>query len=223
MFWMRKRNFQSKYTITEPLPGSRVLDFGCGNGEFLGSIEALTSYSLGFDFTLEQVPENLKAKPHLEFVDNVDLLISKGPFDRIFLLQAIEHLPSPVETLKLLRTVLDIDGQIIIETPSRTGWDSKIPPYKFWGGWHAPRHFHIWDKESLDKLSEKLDLRIASTTYIPSPYQWAETLKPRVHKIFRSLVSSEKIFFVALFYSVDLCQIILGKKTSNIRVVFVQD
>jgi len=223
MFWMRSKNFQSKFLNTLPPENANVLDFGCGNGEFLRSIEALTAKSIGFDFSIEQVPKNVRASSKTKFVTDIHSLSANAPFDRIFLLQSIEHLPDPLQTMIFLRDLLVVGGQIIIETPSRTGWDSKILPYKFWGGWHAPRHFHIWSKESIEKLSLKIDLRIKSAAYLPSPYQWAETLKPRVNRYFRPLITSENTIFVGIFYLLDLFQISVTGKSSNLRIILVRD
>lgn len=223
MFWMRSKNFQSKFLNTLPPANANVLDFGCGNGEFLKSIEALTAKSIGFDFSVEQVPKNLRASLKMKFVTDFHSLSAHAPFDRIFLLQSIEHLPDPLQTMNFLGDLLADRGQIIIETPSRTGWDSKIRPYKYWGGWHAPRHFHIWSEASLEKLSLKIGLRVKSSAYIPSPYQWAETLRPRVNKYFKPLITSENVIFVGIFYLLDLLQILLTRNSSNLRIILARD
>ena len=223
MHYMRKRNFKSKFLISEPTPNSVVLDYGCGNGEFISSINNLTKESVGFDFTLDQIPAELQQDKKLEFAKDHSVLQTRAQFDRIFLLQVIEHLPDPVETIIFLKSLLATDGRIVIETPSRTGWDSKIKPNKFWGGWHAPRHFHIWGEESLTKLSDAVDMKMISKTYLPSPYQWAETLKPLAPKSLRGFISSDKVVFVVVVYLVDLFQIFVLKKSSNLRVVLVKN
>ena len=223
MFRMRSRNFQSKFLNTRPPQNASVLDFGCGNGEFLGSIQTLTSKSIGFDFSIEQVPKYLMSDSKVKFVTDFDSLLESAPYDRIFLLQSIEHLPDPLGTMIYLRSLLSDGGQIIIETPSRTGWDSKIQPHRFWGGWHAPRHFHIWSRKSLEELSIKIDLKVKSVTFLPSPYQWAETLRPRAHKFFRPLITSESTIFVGIFYLLDLIQISLTRKSSNLRMILVKN
>jgi 2-polyprenyl-3-methyl-5-hydroxy-6-metoxy-1,4-benzoquinol methylase len=222
MYVMRRKNFESKYLNTLPALKSKVLDFGCGNGEFLASLRNSGAELVGFDFSLGQIPKDLLEKGAIAFTTSIEDLQRHAPFDRIFLLQVIEHLPNPVELMNHLRTFLSDYGQIVIETPSRTGWDSKIAPAKYWGGWHAPRHFHIWDQESLRNLSTKANLKITHITYLPSPYQWAETLKPRAPKFIKSTISSENVIFVSIFYLLDKLQILIRKKSSNMNVVFTK-
>ena len=216
---MRRSNFQSKLLKTLPPRLANVLDYGCGNGEFISSVSHISASLTGFDFTIAQVPRELRNESKMEFTTHHDTLRQRAPFDRIFLLQVIEHLPEPIETLIFLSTLLGTDGKIIIETPSRSGWDSMMTPYKFWGGWHAPRHFHIWDDASLAKLSSLAGLKVTKISYLPSPYQWAETLKPRVPKALKPYITSDKVVFVGIFYILDLFQIMLTKKSSNLRVI----
>jgi len=139
---VRRRNFFSKYTaaLKETSPTSQVqsvLDFGCGNGEFLSAVLSKNAGEgkpelTGYDFSLSSVPANLLQK--VNFVDDFDAVIARGPFDLVFFNQVIEHLPDPIMTLSKLRDSMSSGSIILIETPSLTGFDFRLSPRERWGG-----------------------------------------------------------------------------------------
>jgi SAM-dependent methyltransferase len=215
---LRSRNFQRLYKDMKKHSQARyVLDYGCGNGEFLKSLDKENLNLVGFDFTLDQAEQS---DQRINYVDNFEKVLSMDKFDHIYLLQVIEHLPDPVETMRELSSRLTNNGIIIIQTPVREGWDYKIVDTELWGGWHAPRHFHIWSQGHIEQLAQILDLRILEIKYIPSPFLWAETLRVKItQKRFQKYISSDKLLFTAFAYALDIFQLRLRRKTSNIHVV----
>ncbi len=218
MGYLRRRNFQNLFKSTNKITAAtNILDFGCGNGEFLNSLYQENLNLVGFDFTLNQIESpNLR----IQYIDDIQKTSSMDEFDHIYLLQVLEHLADPVDTMKVLLRKLSTNGVFVIQTPTREGWDCKIFPTQFWGGWHAPRHFHIWNENYIEKLARILDLKILEVSYIPSPFLWAETLRARIkNKRIGKFISSDKLLFTAIIFVVDLFQIRLRRKTSNLHVV----
>lgn len=211
---LRKLGFREKFDATNPQFNSSILDYGCGSGEFLASITSKSDCLVGYDFSIDQTLPN---QSEITFTTNLATIDFE--FDRIFMLQVIEHLSEPKKVLESLAKLLKTDGKILIETPCLGAWDSQIEPKSYWGGWHAPRHFVIFSEFALENLAKSCGLKVESISYLPSPYQWAENLKLRTPLFLRKLISSEKILFTILAYSLDLCQLLFTKRTSNIRVI----
>jgi 2-polyprenyl-3-methyl-5-hydroxy-6-metoxy-1,4-benzoquinol methylase len=112
-------------------PGMKILDVGCGRGEVILHCARQGIYAVGVDYSQEvlsiaraardtHTPEERKL---MKFIcDDVKNLAAEGPFDRIFMLDLVEHLHDRElnELLQHCRSLLKSDGQIIIHTlPNR--------------------------------------------------------------------------------------------------------
>jgi 2-polyprenyl-3-methyl-5-hydroxy-6-metoxy-1,4-benzoquinol methylase len=74
----------------------------------------------------------------------------------IFLKQVIEHVDNPLSILDKAYNLLSNGGSLIIETPNRDSWDSSIFKKKYWGGYHFPRHWTIFNDKSISRLATKV-------------------------------------------------------------------
>lgn len=101
---------------------SSVLDFGCGGGFLLNSLDC--QEKIGFDI-------NLHALNHLKELGikscNDLNEISDNSIDVIISNHCIEHIPNPLDSLKKLKTKLKNNGQIILIVPHETIGNSYKP------------------------------------------------------------------------------------------------
>ncbi len=117
--------------IADMQQGMRILDIGCGRGEVVLHCARQGIYAIGVDYSKEvlsiaqaaldtHTPEE---RSFMKFIcDDVKNIVSEGPFDRIFMLDLVEHLHDWElnELLQHCRKLLKPDGQIIIHTlPNR--------------------------------------------------------------------------------------------------------
>ncbi len=91
-----------------------ILDFGCGHGHFLKLTLPYTRKSIGVElnksFRNQLKEENITSYKSLnEIKDN--------SIDTIFMLHSFEHIPNPLEILKLVKKKLKKSGKLIIEVP----------------------------------------------------------------------------------------------------------
>jgi len=44
-------------------------------------------------------------------------------------------------------------GALVVETPNLDSWDARLFKETWWGGYHIPRHWTLFDANSLRRLS----------------------------------------------------------------------
>ncbi|MBD5633014.1 MAG: class I SAM-dependent methyltransferase, partial [Candidatus Eremiobacteraeota bacterium] len=98
-------------------------------------------------------------------------------FDVALLIQTIEHLEDPAGVLKAIHRVLAPGGRLVIVTDNTRSLDRVAVAARHWGGYHFPRHFSLFDSESLQRLAERCGYRIASIRTIVSPVNWVYSIR----------------------------------------------
>jgi len=117
--------------------GGAVLDFGCGSGNLLWSFSNLRSDLKLFGFDLDNRELNkLLTIPNFEKLI-VGVLEKDLKFDLISMSHSLEHLTSPIETVKLLASLLNENGYLAIAVP-----DCPEDPFKLLIADHCS-HFSV--------------------------------------------------------------------------------
>jgi len=117
------------------------LDYGMGNGEW-----CLIAKTLGINiYGLELSQELLKKARKMGIKTITESGLRKISFNYINTDQVFEHIPNPLDTLKLLKSVLDKDGIVKISVPS----GNHIPKYLRKENWDVTKS----KKGSLNPIS----------------------------------------------------------------------
>lgn len=129
-------------------PGMRLLDVGCGNGEFL-----VRARAKGWDVV--GVDPDPKA---VEVACSKDLDVRQGGvealdsgqerFDGITLSHVIEHVYEPLTVLRICHTLLKPGGWIWLETPNLDSLGRQRYQAN-WRGLEPPRHLVLFTRASL--------------------------------------------------------------------------
>jgi SAM-dependent methyltransferase len=144
-------------------PGSNVLDYGCGRGEFTEYLASLGFRAVGVDLSPLAIRFNRRDFPHLEFVDldGDRVPLADGSFDAVWSSEVIEHVYDVhavfAEFARLLRT----GGRLIITTPYH-GWLKNLLVITFGFERHFDvelQHIRFWTKRSLTKVAGAHGLR----------------------------------------------------------------
>lgn len=101
---------------------ARVLDAGCGDGNFTASLSKAGFQMSGFDGSEGGIAKARLKYPNIAFncgslYDDLCAPFGAGPFDAIVSIEVIEHLYSPRKFLQRARDALREDGLLIITTP----------------------------------------------------------------------------------------------------------
>jgi 2-polyprenyl-3-methyl-5-hydroxy-6-metoxy-1,4-benzoquinol methylase len=211
-------------------PQPTILDVGCGNGHIL---EAFHSVGIskdrlyGVEMNGSQI-ERLAKLGYRAFDGRIEDTVNQFAgvkFDLILLLQVIEHVEHPASMIRLLSEMLSSDGMLILETPNSESLDVDLFNKSYWGGYHFPRHFNIFSKQTLQRLVESNGLQLVSFKYLPAHSFWIFSLHhlimdglrlPTLAKWFNPL---QNIPLLALFTGFDLVRARLGFKTSNVQII----
>lgn len=226
--WLRHRVLTGKANwLARLAPASAtVVDVGCGNGDLLRGLREVGPAQwklLGIDISQAAV-EALRSSGIEGHAGRFEEMAWRGPADLVLLLQTIEHVDDPMATLKKAWEVLEPGGALVVETPSLDGWDAAWFRRRHWGGWHAPRHWTLFDRRTLAEAFTDAGFEIVSSKYLLSPNTWILSLhnwlieRPRARRLARFC---EWKFPPALAAAcaADVLQLLARGRTSNLRMV----
>jgi 2-polyprenyl-3-methyl-5-hydroxy-6-metoxy-1,4-benzoquinol methylase len=97
-------------------PGTRLLDFGCGNGEFLKEATAAGYVAEGVELDVETC-RSAAANSGCPVTSLSQARRNMGRYDAIHLGDVLEHLPDPAGTMHDLEALLTSTGLFLVEGP----------------------------------------------------------------------------------------------------------
>ncbi|MBN3581326.1 class I SAM-dependent methyltransferase [Algoriphagus aestuarii] len=136
---------------------TRMLDFGCGKGQFMHVSNRMGFSTLGIE-TATKRADFAREKYGLEVKNDFysSGKIESGDFDFVTLNHVLEHLPYPMSLLKeLLSQNLSTKGLVYIEVPRADSWQSGIAGRE-WMHWDIPKHLTHWDEQTLEQEMLKI-------------------------------------------------------------------
>jgi 2-polyprenyl-3-methyl-5-hydroxy-6-metoxy-1,4-benzoquinol methylase len=135
-------------------PG-KLMDVGCGNGQFLRAIRRLGWHVEGVEMS-ENAAIHCRDRYGIEvFGGTFENAAQRGKrFDAVTFWDVLEHLPSPTEALKKTRMILKKNGFAIIRVPNVASYERSLFG-RYWAGWDLPRHLFAFDRTTLGNLLEK--------------------------------------------------------------------
>lgn len=168
--------------------GARILDVGCGDGFHLKLLQEYgnKTWTLeGIDLDERAVREVTKSgiKVHLGTVE--EMRLPKESYDLVFLIQTIEHVENPLSVLSAIYDLLKPGGKLVVVTDNTDSLDFGFYKKRYWGGYHFPRHWNLFNRKSFELLTQKTKFEVEDISTIVSPVNW-------VYSIHNSLVGKKK-------------------------------
>lgn len=135
------------------LHGGRLLELGCGSGDFLSRLSALGWLAEGADVDPHAI-ENARRKGLNVTLGRVeDLAYPSDWFDAVIMVHVIEHIHDPRAFLQECYRVLKPGGQLVLVTPNAASLLHKLFGQS-WFPLEPPRHLHIFTTATIKKLLE---------------------------------------------------------------------
>jgi SAM-dependent methyltransferase len=127
--WSHRRRFSTALTLAGQFAGQRVLDYGCGDGTFLGLLlqhPVRPASAVGAEIhqhIVEDCQRRFAAYPMLQFVRTDDLRHpeSRATYDAIFCMEVFEHVVDPTPLIGELDRLLAPGGTLVVSVPIETG------------------------------------------------------------------------------------------------------
>ncbi|MHB8138835.1 MAG: methyltransferase domain-containing protein [Smithellaceae bacterium] len=115
----RKKQF-SVFVEKYSLQRKRIIEIGCGSGEFLSLMQQFVMEAYGLEYSKESVARCVKSGLNVfpGFVESADYKLRHSPFDAFFILNFLEHLPEPNSVLQGIYNNLTVEGVGLIEVPN---------------------------------------------------------------------------------------------------------
>ncbi|MBP5855624.1 class I SAM-dependent methyltransferase [Marivibrio halodurans] len=209
-------------------PNDTIVDIGCGAGDLLRLMRRYGAPGwrlVGVDFSAEAVK-----RARADDIEVIEGRIEALPENTlndvgVFVMnQLIEHVEDPGEVLRSCASMLRPGGVLIMETPNHAAWDPRLFRSRYWGCWHAPRHWNIFDAESLGSLAERNGFEVVAEDYTLNPFGWLHSIqywmRERVGwwRLGRKF-DVDNVFALAAASALDVLQKLFSGKTSNLRLI----
>jgi 2-polyprenyl-3-methyl-5-hydroxy-6-metoxy-1,4-benzoquinol methylase len=185
-FYAASRSFALSWkrrTIEAYVEGGRILDIGCGTGEFLRYMQAAGWQVAGLEpdpRAARFAQERLRLPVTNAGVD--ELARMTGEWDVITFWHVLEHLPNPLDALKAAARLLAPARMILVAIPNPDSLDAGVYGYR-WVAWDCPRHLVYFTSQTLSAAAEQIGLEIVACKAMPldAPYNclMSERCDPR--------------------------------------------
>ncbi|WP_312082064.1 class I SAM-dependent methyltransferase [Epilithonimonas hominis] len=180
---------------------SKVLDYGCGAGEFVKYIEN-DFQTFGFEPNSDARKAAINKTEKAKIIDDINS-IENGSLAAITLWHVFEHIENQSEMLEIFHQKLNEKGLLIIAVPNPNSYDAKH--YKeFWAAYDVPRHVYHFSKNGMENLISK------------NPYWKLRKIKPLLLDSFYISMLSEKYKKSPLFW----LKAVFHGTISNVKALF---
>lgn len=137
-----------------PEGGHRLLDFGCGTGQFAQACASDGWDTIGIETDADAAGYAKKQSGLNIYPDFAALPAGEAEtgFDVITAWHVLEHVPQPEKTLKAFYNHLKPGGIAVIAVPNFHSFDAQFYG-DIWAGYDVPRHLHHFTPGFLNELA----------------------------------------------------------------------
>jgi SAM-dependent methyltransferase len=145
--WSHRGRFRTALRIARSVTGHRQLDYGCGDGTFLGLLATQQRISAVGAEVHASIVEDCRRRfagfDHLRFVLVSDLEQSEpDSYDVIYCMEVLEHVTEPEGLLKRFDHLLAPGGTLVISVPIEIGLPLVVKQVvRRLAGWRGIGHY----------------------------------------------------------------------------------
>ena len=162
--WARHYTLRSKHRLITSLalnPPGRLLDFGCGTGEFLDLCRSRgwAAHGLDPDGTAREIADE-KYSLNVQDPERIDAFPADH-FDIITLWHVLEHVSQLSATIEQLRRTLSPTGTLVVAVPNCTSLDAHVYGTD-WAAYDIPRHLSHFRPNDVRRLFDRHAMSVAT-------------------------------------------------------------
>jgi len=159
------------------VPGSRILDVGCGDGRYLLEKRTLGCVCYGNDISEAALSRLKTSAPEIDVrCGNLwDAGYPENFFDLINLCNVIEHVRDVSQLLSEARRIVKEDGLLRIQVPNAASVTFSIFR-KYWMPLEAPRHVYAFSSGNLKRLFEITGFEVVSSRAIEGTFTFVASV-----------------------------------------------
>jgi SAM-dependent methyltransferase len=146
-----------------PAPG-RLLDVGCGPGDFVLAVEKFGWQASGIEISQRQVDAGVARGAALSVCADFLQFGSAEQYDAITFNHVLEHVRSPRAYLRHARKLLSPSGTLIIAVPNFNSLSRRIFG-AYWMHADLPRHLFHFTPRTLTQLLKSAGFRAVQTAF----------------------------------------------------------
>jgi 2-polyprenyl-3-methyl-5-hydroxy-6-metoxy-1,4-benzoquinol methylase len=210
-------------------PPRSYMDVGCGSGRYLAAMSArgLRKRDIhGLELN-DEVVARLSADGYSVACQRVeDANVRPASLDLVTMFHVLEHVSDPAGVVGRIAEWLAPGGLVAIETPNLDSTDRRLFAGRFWGGYHFPRHWHLFSPRTLTSLTQQAGLEPVTILYQTGHSFWMYSLHhalrygnrpvPRLARFFDPMKS---LVLLAGFTAADKARAALGARTSSMLLL----
>lgn len=154
--WVKRRNIKNKFSIAfaddyVKRNKTRLLDYGCGIGDFLFFAQNKGCNVFGCDLSDDAL--SLASKKIGKEIVKPSVLssVSDSNFDVITMWHVLEHIDDLQSIVSLFYRLLSENGRLVVAVPNYQSFDAQYYKDK-WAAYDVPRHLNHFHKESLENV-----------------------------------------------------------------------
>jgi SAM-dependent methyltransferase len=218
-------------TILKRLPRAprTYLDVGCGSGRYLRAMQRrglqrsdIHGLELDAGIVARLAEDGFSVAARR--VEDAD--VPSASIDLATMFHVLEHVDAPDIAMKRVADWLSPNGIVAVETPNLDSLDRRLFTDSFWGGYHIPRHWHLFTPETLGRLLVAAGLEPVATLYQTGHSFWMYSIhhrlrygpkpRPRLARWFDPFGGVGVLAAVTAF---DLARAAFGARTSAMLVL----
>lgn len=161
----------------------RLLDIGCGNGNFLRNARRGGFSVEGTEYSETSARRASPAGDlRIHVGDSATLPLAPGHYRAVTLWHVLEHLPEPLATLQNAHRALATDGCLFVSLPNAESWQARFAG-PVWFHRDPPRHLWHFGTKSLRRILSRAGFRVVYERHFSfeqNPYGWLQSMLNRL-------------------------------------------
>jgi SAM-dependent methyltransferase len=159
-------------------PNAHILDVGCGDGFHLKLLrEHFTGCVLeGLDADERAVNAAQQSSLQVQRGRIEDNTLPSERYDFVLMIMTIEHVADPVATLAAIRRTMKPNAKLVVITDNTRTLPFRLFQGRYWGGYHFPRHWNLFDRVSLRRTAERAGFEVEEISTELNPVNWVYSI-----------------------------------------------